>query len=133
MRTIIPVAAAALLAAHNIAAQACAEGSAKEIKGNWYCSSVKGITYTNFPGTGSYNKITYMDAASGQCRSERYQYSGSLAPLNEEVSFPFLRVPAWKNIKLTAKIHEAVPACARPNLAETSRGLFPQRSCGEAR
>ena len=70
-----------------VATQACAYGSAQLYKGNWYCSAVKAITYTNFPGTGSYNKVTYMNASNGQCTQERYAYSGSLAPLNEEVGY----------------------------------------------
>ena len=45
------------------------------------------ITYANFPGVGSYERITGMNAGSGECSSVRYQYSGSLAPLNEEVGF----------------------------------------------
>ena len=65
------------------AAQACAAGAASEINGNWYCSEVTAVTYTNFPGLGSYKKITDMDA--GDCSSVRYDYSGSLSPLNEEV------------------------------------------------
>ena len=69
-----------------VTALACAAGTAEEIAGNWYCSDVRAITYTNFPGHGSYNKITNMDASSGTCSSVRYNYSGSLAPLNEEVS-----------------------------------------------
>lgn len=71
-------------------AQACANGSAEEIQGNWYCSAVKAITYGNFPGTGSYNKVTHMNASNGECSQERYNYSGSLAPLNEEVCYPEL-------------------------------------------
>lgn len=86
MRSLIAAGAALFLSFHGVAAQACAQGTAKEINGNWYCSPVKAITYTNFPGTGSYDKITNMDAKSGQCSSTRYEYSGSLAPLNEEVS-----------------------------------------------
>ena len=66
----------------------CAAGTAQEIDGNWYCSEVTAITYTNFPGFGSYNKIIDMDENTGKCTSVRYNYSGSLSPLNEEVSFP---------------------------------------------
>ena len=71
----------------------CAAGSgtgfAKELKGNWYCSETQAITYSNFPGNGSYNKITRMDASTGQCDNVKYEYSGSLSPLNEEVcAFP---------------------------------------------
>lgn len=71
-----------------VAAQACAAGTAKEINGNWYCSEVTAITYTNFPGFGSYQMITDMDANTGECGSVRYNYSGSLSPLNEEVGSP---------------------------------------------
>lgn len=74
-----------LLTIQNVAAQACAAGTASEINGNWYCSPVTAITYSNFPGTGSYNKVTGMDASTGECTQERYTYSGSLSPLNEEV------------------------------------------------
>ena len=74
-----------LLGATGSNAQACAAGTAQEINGNWYCSEVKAITYTDFPGNGSYNKVTNMDAATGQCSFEQYSYNGSLSPLNEEV------------------------------------------------
>lgn len=74
-----------LAIAGNAAAQACAAGTAKEINGNWYCSSVQAITYSNFPGTGSYRKVTQMNASSGVCSQQQYTYSGSLSPLNEEV------------------------------------------------
>lgn len=71
-------------------AHLCAAGSgtgtAQEINGNWYCSDVKAITYDNFPGRGKYNKVTDMDAETGQCSSQSHPYSGSLSPLNEEVS-----------------------------------------------
>ena len=76
-----------LHASDGVFAQECAAGSASQYKGNWYCSPVKAITYTGFPGKGWYNKVTDMDATTGQCQSERYGYSGSLAPLNEELSF----------------------------------------------
>ena len=66
-------------------AQACTAGTAQEINGNWYCSKVEAITYTNFAGNGSYNKVTHMDATTGQCFFQQYNYSGSLSPLNEEV------------------------------------------------
>lgn len=54
-------------------------------RSNWYCSAVDSISYTNFPGTGYYNKVTKMNAASRRCETVKYTYSGSLAPLNEEV------------------------------------------------
>jgi len=76
---------AAALLVSGINSQACAQGSAQEIEGNWYCSEVKAITYQNFPGNGSYNKVTSMDEKTGECETEKFEYTGSLAPLNEEV------------------------------------------------
>jgi hypothetical protein len=69
--------------------QECVAGSAKLIAGNWYCQPVKAITYRNFPGTGAYNRIVDMDPISGTCKTDRHGYSGSLAPLNEEVGLSF--------------------------------------------
>ena len=74
-----------LTALEGAAAQVCAAGAASEINGNWYCSEVTAVTYANFPGVGSYKKITDMDAGTGECSSVHYNYSGSLSPLNEEV------------------------------------------------
>ncbi|KAL8916141.1 MAG: hypothetical protein Q9208_008678 [Pyrenodesmia sp. 3 TL-2023] len=74
-----------LMGAAVVLGQECAVGTAKKIAGNWYCSEVKAITYSNFPGTGSYNKVTHMDINTGQCTTERHNYSGSLAPMSEEV------------------------------------------------
>ena len=34
---------------------------------------------------GSYEKVMDMEAGSGECGSIRYEYSGLLSPLNEEV------------------------------------------------
>ncbi|CAO1598210.1 target of Sbf [Xanthoria calcicola] len=90
MYKVIPaVVIAALHGAVSVTAQACAAGTAQQIDGNWYCSEVKAITYSNFPGTGSYDKITNMDPNTGQCTSEKHAYSGSLAPMSEELSMHF--------------------------------------------
>lgn len=70
----------------HVLGQECAAGSANLIMGNWYCQPVKSITYRNFPGFGGYDKVIGMDTVTGQCQVERYEYNGSLSPLNEEVS-----------------------------------------------
>ena len=67
-------------------AQQCNVGTAIDIKGNWYCSAVDSISYTNFPGNGHYNRVIHMDTATGECTMDKHFYSGSLSPLNEEVS-----------------------------------------------
>lgn len=76
--------AAALLAVA-VSADLCDNGSS-EYEGNYYCQMVNAITYTNVGGAGSYNKVTNMDSGSGTCSSTPFGYSGSLSPLNEEVS-----------------------------------------------
>ncbi|KAL8669031.1 MAG: hypothetical protein Q9168_006364 [Polycauliona sp. 1 TL-2023] len=90
MHQVIPaIVMAAIHGAVSVTAQACASGTAQQIGGNWYCSAVKAITYSNFPGTGSYDKITNMDANTGQCTSEKQPYRGSLAPMSDELSMHF--------------------------------------------
>lgn len=78
---------AALFAA-TVSADLCAHGST-DVGGNYYCQKVNAITYTGVGGSGSYNKITSMDSASGACSSSPFGYSGTLAPLDEPVSFHF--------------------------------------------
>ncbi|KXS98837.1 hypothetical protein AC578_10853 [Pseudocercospora eumusae] len=78
--------AAALFAA-SVSADLCAHGSTDD-NGNWYCQEVKAITYSGVGGSGSYNKVTSM-SSSGSCGSTPYGYSGSMAPLDEEVSMHF--------------------------------------------
>jgi len=84
------IAASAILAASvsGVAADLCSKGSVDD-GGNWYCQAVDAITYTGMLGKGSYNKITSMDSNSGACSSTPYGYSGSMSPLDEEVSLHF--------------------------------------------
>jgi len=88
MKYVITAGAVIAAALSGAAAQACAAGSAKEIGGNWYCDAVKAISYVDFGSTGSYKKITSMEG--GTCKSEPFEYSGALAPMNGEV-----RTIAW--------------------------------------
>lgn len=76
MRTFLAVVIPSLVLSDRVAAQ-CAAGTTQEISGNWYCSEVTAITYANFPGFGSYEKITDMDVNTGDCSSVRYNYKGS--------------------------------------------------------
>jgi hypothetical protein len=61
----------------------CAAGS-EEIDGNWYCQAVNAIRYTNVGAQGAYNDIVGM-ASDGTCASERFEFSGPISPLDEEV------------------------------------------------
>lgn len=69
-------------------ADLCTSGSVDD-GGNYYCQAVDAITYTGLTGSGSYNKVTDMDSTTGTCSSTPYGYSGSMAPLDEEVSLHF--------------------------------------------
>ncbi|GAB7354707.1 hypothetical protein MBLNU459_g5124t1 [Dothideomycetes sp. NU459] len=84
------ITAGAVLAAtfSGAVADLCADGSVDDA-GNWYCQEVTAITYTGLEGAGSYNKVTNMNSNSGSCSSSAYAYSGSMAPLDEEVSLHF--------------------------------------------
>lgn len=66
-------------------ADLCADGSTDD-NGNWYCQEVTAVTYTGLSGSGSYNKITNMDSTTSTCSSNPFGYSGSMSPLDEEVS-----------------------------------------------
>lgn len=89
-------AAAALLYTSASASQLEARGlcdNAVNDGGNWYCSMVEAITYNGVGGENKYNKITKMDGDSGSCESTPFGYSGSMSPLDEEVSI-HVRGPA---------------------------------------
>lgn len=75
----------AFLVAHARADNYCASGLQHSSSGQPFCKAVDRIAYTNFGTSGSYNKVVSMDTAAGTCTSEPFSFSGSLAPLNEEV------------------------------------------------
>lgn len=77
---------AAALLATTIYAQDYSQDNCLNDGGNYYCNLVNAITYTSVGGDGSYNKVTSMDPTTGACTNEPFGYSGSLSPLNEEVS-----------------------------------------------
>lgn len=87
MKNIFVAGTAVAAAISGAAAQACAAGTAQEINGNWYCSAVSAISYTNILGSGSYNKITSM--ANDVCLSSPQTFSGPMAPLDGEISWHF--------------------------------------------
>lgn len=59
--------------------------SCQNIGGNYYCEETSAITFANVGFSGTYNQITNMDSSSCQCASQPISFSGSLAPLNNEV------------------------------------------------
>lgn len=74
-------------AASSAVADQCASGSTLD-GGNYFCQLVDAIQYSNVGHDGSYNKVTSM-GSDGSCASSPVSYTGSLAPLDEEVSLHF--------------------------------------------
>ncbi|OBT69961.1 hypothetical protein VE03_00651 [Pseudogymnoascus sp. 23342-1-I1] len=73
--------------ASSAVADQCASGSTLDA-GNYFCQAVNAIQYSNVGHAGSYNKVTSM-GSDGSCASSPVSYTGSLAPLDEEVSLHF--------------------------------------------
>ncbi|KAK9243671.1 putative TOS1-like glycosyl hydrolase-domain-containing protein [Lipomyces tetrasporus] len=70
-----------------LGASLAAASSCTEINGNYYCNSVKAVAYENIGFSGSYEDVTSMDDCS--CSTSSTSFSGSLAPMNEDISLHF--------------------------------------------
>ncbi|SMN20944.1 similar to Saccharomyces cerevisiae YBR162C TOS1 Covalently-bound cell wall protein of unknown function [Maudiozyma saulgeensis] len=58
--------------------------------GNYYCAQTEAVIYSNVGFSGSYLDVTNMDESSCACtQGSSTTFSGSLAPLDEEVSIHF--------------------------------------------
>ena len=51
--------------------------------GNYYCSQVEAISFSNFGTAGQYMKVAEM-GATGQCSFADQNYQGGMAPFDEE-------------------------------------------------
>jgi hypothetical protein len=71
-----------------LTAAGSAVAQCSEVAGNYYCSEVQQIIYNNLGFSGTYNAVTSFNS-DGQCSSTPQSFSGSLAPLDEELSFHF--------------------------------------------
>lgn len=76
-----------ILAAALLVARAYAACS--EISGNYYCSEVSQVIYESIGFDGSYSQVTNFDNSSCTCTSSSKSFSGSLSPLDEEISIHF--------------------------------------------
>ncbi|KAK2759080.1 target of Sbf [Arachnomyces sp. PD_36] len=119
MHVSLAVGATLVASIYGVSAQDCRAGAAKNILGNWYCDAVDSISYTNFGSSGTYNMIT--DMTGGNCQSEPKEYSGPLAPLNDEVSWHF-RGP----VKLE-KFAYYVPGTGLPDKRDAKPTLHERR------
>lgn len=68
---------------------ATARADCQNVGGNWYCAQTNKFIYYNVGFSGSYNDVTSMDENSGTCSSTPSPFSGSLSPLDQELSVHF--------------------------------------------
>jgi hypothetical protein len=57
--------------------------------GNYFCDEVSAIKYSNVGYSGTYKDVTNMDESSCKCTQESVSFSGTNAPLDEELSIHF--------------------------------------------
>lgn len=59
------------------------------IQGNYYCAKTNKVAFQNVGFSSSYQDVVSMDENSGKCTQKTYEFSGNLAPLNEDLSLHF--------------------------------------------
>jgi hypothetical protein len=74
-----------LAAAGTAVAQDSSSSSCTLEGGNYYCSQIDAISYSNFGTAGQYQRVTNMDS-QGQCDFSPTSYGGGMAPFDDEVS-----------------------------------------------
>ncbi|AEY96276.1 FADR056Wp [Eremothecium gossypii FDAG1] len=77
------VVAGGLLAAQQVL------GDCDFIGGNYYCSKAENIRYANVGYSGTYLDVTSMDEKSCKCKQRKLEFSGSLSPLDQELTVHF--------------------------------------------
>ncbi|ODV96342.1 hypothetical protein PACTADRAFT_67771 [Pachysolen tannophilus NRRL Y-2460] len=63
--------------------------SCSYVSGNYYCDEVTNIVYEGIGYSGSYTDVTDMDETSCDCSTDTASFSGTLSPLDEELSVHF--------------------------------------------
>ncbi|ODV84480.1 hypothetical protein CANARDRAFT_29029 [[Candida] arabinofermentans NRRL YB-2248] len=59
------------------------------VDGNYYCSETTAIVYEGIGYSGSYSDVTAMDESTCECTQESVSFSGTMSPLDEELSVHF--------------------------------------------
>ncbi|KAK9384467.1 putative TOS1-like glycosyl hydrolase-domain-containing protein [Lipomyces mesembrius] len=70
-----------------LGASLAAASSCSQISGNYYCNAVAAVAYENVGFSGSYDEVTSM--ADCTCSTSSTSFSGSLAPMNQDISLHF--------------------------------------------
>ncbi|EZF71263.1 hypothetical protein H105_06529 [Trichophyton soudanense CBS 452.61] len=102
-----------------------AEAGCTNDGGNWYCSAVNMITYSGFSTSGTYDLVTSM--SSGQCGSEKHEYSGPFGPLGEELSAHFRGPMKFYSMAVYNKGSEKPKRELKPSIHERRHGHSHQR------
>ncbi|CCX33368.1 Similar to Protein TOS1; acc. no. P38288 [Pyronema omphalodes CBS 100304] len=87
MMSVFKLLSAGLIATAYLADTANAQ--CKTINNVPYCKEVDHIMYTNIGGSGKYDDVVFMDGKTCQCDKKPKTFSGSMAPLDEELSLHF--------------------------------------------
>lgn len=93
MRSLLAGAALAAAVTGVVAGEKGCSAKSEQINGNWYCGSTKKLDYDIFGQPGSYQEVTNMNSDTGECTQEKRDYSGPMAPFNEEVRVPCISRP----------------------------------------
>ena len=124
--------ASSLFIAASASLVSLAAATCTETDGNWYCNQVDAVSYFNFGGSGTYNRVTNMDESTGACSfaSTNYGPAGSIAPFDQELSIhiqgPFyLKQFAFYQPSSSSKRDEAEVEDYYPALEERSTTTSP--------
>ncbi|KAI5844233.1 putative TOS1-like glycosyl hydrolase-domain-containing protein [Tricharina praecox] len=85
---LLSVVLAFLTAGSTVSAQNYGNGC-KTINSISYCEAVQGIAYNDISGSGTYDDVSRMDAATCKCDTKPKAYNGAMAPLDEQLSLHF--------------------------------------------
>ncbi|CDK29777.1 unnamed protein product [Kuraishia capsulata CBS 1993] len=81
--------ASVLLATVSAMVSSVSASSCSYVDGNYYCDSVSAVVYSGIGYSGSYSDVTDMDEDSCSCSQETVKFSGTMSPLDEELSVHF--------------------------------------------
>jgi hypothetical protein len=73
----------------HIVSVAFAQGNCQVMDGNQYCQPVNRAIFQGVGGSGSYQRVTYMNSETGEIDHETQTYSGPLAPFDEDLTVHF--------------------------------------------
>ena len=73
-------------------------------KGNYYCSQVEAISYSNFGTAGQFSKVIEQGPGS-QCTFANQSYGGGMAPFDGEASRPHRVAADYHSLTVVGRFH----------------------------